>query len=192
MLNLLSRLLLSTLCFLAFTAHAAPESAPAAPAGEAAPFLSSAYRLGVGDIISIRVYGEDDMNRDKLRISDNGVIAFPFGDLVALNLTTSELAKRIEDGLRDRFLKNPSVSVTMEQYRNFYIYGQVEQPGGYPFQPGLTLRKAVSLAGGFKVRASTNKMFVVRETDPSQTLSRIDLNTPIWPGDTVTIEESFF
>lgn len=150
------------------------------------------YRLGVGDIITIRVFGEDDMTQEKLRISDSGIVTFPFGNMNVLGMTIHQVETAINDGLRGRFLLKPSASVNIDQYRNFYIYGEVQQPGGYPFQPGLTLRKAVSLAGGFKVRASENKMFVVREKDASQTPQKIDLNTPILPGDTVTVEESFF
>ena len=60
---------------------------------------------------------------------------------------------------------NPQVSVFVEEYRPFFINGMVEKPGGYPYQPGLNIRKAVSLAGGFKERASLNKIFVVREGD---------------------------
>ncbi len=150
------------------------------------------YRLGVGDIITIRVFGEDDMTQEKIRISDSGIVTFPFGNMNVLNMTIHQVETAINDGLRGRFLLKPSASVNIDQYRNFYIYGEVQQPGGYPFQPGLTLRKAVSLAGGFKVRASENKMFVVREKDARQTPQKIDLNTPILPGDTVTVEESFF
>ena len=68
----------------------------------------------------------------------------------------------------------------------------VERPGGYPFQPGLNVRKAVSLAGGFKERASLNKVFVVREGDPAQKPQKVDVNAEIGPGDTITVEESFF
>ncbi|MDD2684789.1 MAG: polysaccharide export protein [Gallionella sp.] len=155
-------------------------------------FRPSGYRLGAGDVLTIRVYGEDDLTREKLRLPDSGVVSFPFGDLMALGMTVSNFEAKIADGLRGRFLVNPRVSISIEEYRPFFIYGQVEKPGGYPFQPGLNVRKAVSLAGGFKERASLSKIFVVREGGMGNRAEKIDLNTSVWPGDTVTVEESFF
>lgn len=163
------------------------------PAASAAgPTTMEGYKLGTGDVISIRVYGEDDLTREKVRLNDSGTLTLPFGDLVAHGLTAKELEKTIADGLRGKFLVNPRVSVSIEEYRPFFIYGQVEKPGGYPYQPGLNIRKAVSIAGGFKERASMNKIFVVRENDKTSTPTKVDLNATINPGDTITVEESFF
>lgn len=152
----------------------------------------SGYRLGAGDILNISVYGEDDMSRDKLRISDTGMISFPFGDLLVRGMTVGELEVRIADGLRGAFLVNPRVSVTIVEYRPFFIYGQVEHPGSYPYLHGLNVRKAVSIAGGFRERASPSKIYVVREGDAANASSKVDLNSSVWPGDTITVEESFF
>lgn len=166
-----------------------PMGLPAAP--EKHTDLSG-YRLGAGDILNISVYGEDDMSRDKLRISDTGIISFPFGDLPVRGMTVGELEVKIADGLRGAFLVNPRVSVTIVEYRPFFIYGQVERPGSYPYLHGLNVRKAVSIAGGFRERASPSKIFVVREGDAANASSKVDLNSSVWPGDTITVEESFF
>lgn len=153
----------------------------------------SIYKLSAGDVISIRVLGEDDLNREKIRLTDAGSISYPaLGEIRVLNMTIGDLEKIITDGLRGRFLVNPKVSVQIDEYRPFYINGMVDKPGGYPFQPGLTVRKAASLAGGFKERASVNKVFIIRESDPSQRSLNANLNSPVYPGDIVTVEESFF
>jgi len=153
----------------------------------------SVYKLSAGDVISIRVLGEDDLNREKIRLTDAGSISYPaLGEIRVLNMTIGDLEKIITDGLRGRFLVNPKVSVQIDEYRPFYINGMVDKPGGYPFQPGLTVRKAASLAGGFKERASVNKVFIIRESDPSQRSQNANLNSPVYPGDIVTVEESFF
>ncbi len=153
----------------------------------------SIYKLSAGDVISIRVLGEDDLNREKIRLTDAGSISYPaLGEIRVLNMTIGDLEKIITDGLRGRFLVNPKVSVQIDEYRPFYINGMVDKPGGYPFQPGLTVRKAASLAGGFKERASVNKVFIIRESDPSQRSQNANLNSPVYPGDIVTVEESFF
>jgi polysaccharide biosynthesis/export protein VpsN len=156
------------------------------------PSLSS-YRLGSGDMISIRVLGEDDLRRERVRLSDAGTISFPIlGELKVLGITVGDLERMITNGLKGRYLVNPTVNVTIEEYRPFFINGQVTRPGGYPFIPGLTVRKAVSLAGGFRERASLEKIFVIRDNDPAQTPRKVNLNSPVNPGDILTVEESFF
>lgn len=155
--------------------------------------LLSSYRLGSGDVVSIRVLGEDDLKREKIRLSDAGTISFPIiGEIKVLGRRVVELETLIADGLRGKYLLNPVVSVTIEEYRPFFVNGQVEKSGAYPFQPGLTIRKAVSLAGGFKERASKEKIFVIREDDRTQTPVKVDQSALVRPGDIITVEESFF
>ena len=153
----------------------------------------SKYRLSTGDVISITVLGEDDLKRDKIRLTDAGTISYPvLGEIAVRGKTVGELETMITEGLRGRYLVNPRVSVTIDEYRPFFINGQIERSGSYPYQPGLTVRKAVTIAGGFKERASQSKIYVVRDRDPTHASIKVDLNTPIYPGDTITVEESFF
>jgi polysaccharide export outer membrane protein len=154
---------------------------------------ASSYRLGAGDVITIQVLGEDDLKRERIRLSDAATISYPIlGEIRLAGKTVGELERLIRDGLKGRYLVNPQVTVTINEYRNFFINGQIEKPGGYPFIPGLTVRKAVSLAGGFKERASREKIFVIREEDRTQTPRKVDLNASVQPGDIITVEESFF
>jgi polysaccharide export outer membrane protein len=155
--------------------------------------LLSTYKLAAGDVITIRVFGEDDLSREKVRLTDAGTIPYPvLGEVKALGLTIGAIETSITAGLSGRYLVNPRVSVTIEEYRPFYINGMVEKPGGYPFQPGLTVLKASSLAGGFKERASFSKISIIRENDPKAGPKKADINTAVNPGDTIFIEESFF
>jgi polysaccharide export outer membrane protein len=166
---------------------------PAAAHAQAGDTANSNYRLGAGDVITIQVLGEDDLKRERIRLSDAATLSFPIlGELRLSGKTVGELERLIGDGLRGRYLVNPQVNVTINEYRSFYINGQVEKPGGYPYIPGLTIIKAISLAGGFKERASKDKIFIIRETDPGQKRERAGLNVPVEPGDIVTVEESFF
>lgn len=152
----------------------------------------SEYRLGSGDQIRIQVYGEEDLTIEAL-LSDAGTVSFPFlGELKVLGITLGRLEELITAGLKPDYLVNPIVSVSVVEYRHFYITGEVEKPGGFPFQPGLTINKAISLAGGMTDRASENKMFVIRDNDSTQTPQKVQLNTPVMPGDIITIEQSFF
>lgn len=153
----------------------------------------SRYQLGSGDVISITVFGEEDLKLQKMRLTDAGTISYPvLGELKILGLTVGELEKLITDGLKGRYLVNPRVSVSVDEYRPFFINGQVERGGGYPFQPGLTVRKAVTLAGGFKERASKEKIFIIRDKERNAKPVKVDLDTPVHPGDIITVEESFF
>ncbi|MDQ7988795.1 MAG: polysaccharide biosynthesis/export family protein [Candidatus Dactylopiibacterium sp.] len=172
--------------------NAALQAGRAEEAAAVSQFLS-VYRLGAGDVVSIRVFGEEDLSREKVRLTDSGSIFLPgLGELVVRGKTLGEVERLVVEGLSGRILVNPRVSVAVDEYRPFFINGMVEKPGGYPFQPGLTLRKAASLAGGFKERASLSKLFVIRGDDPGQSQHKAELNTPVYPGDIVTVEESFF
>jgi protein involved in polysaccharide export with SLBB domain len=163
-----------------------------APAFGQADQLSS-YKLGSGDMISIRVLGEDDLKREKVRLSDAGTLSFPvLGEIKVKGMTVGALEQYITKSLKGRYLLNPQVNVSIDEYRNFFVNGMVEKPGGYPFSPGLTVRKAISIAGGFRERASRDKINVIRDDDATQTPKRVDLNATVQPGDILTIEESFF
>lgn len=151
-----------------------------------------AYRLGVGDEISITVFGESDLSMSAL-ITDSGTISYPFlGEIRINGLTLKELESTLDRGLRGDYLVDPKISVSIRKYRQFYINGEVKSPGGYPFQPGLTVRKAVSIGGGFTERASKTKITLIREGDNRGEPRPAELDTPVFPGDIVTVDESFF
>lgn len=170
----------------------APAPADADPAASKSESLSR-YRLSTGDVISITVYGEDDLKREKVRLTDAGTISYPvLGEIQVRGKTVGELEKVITDGLRGTYLVNPRVAVTIDEYRPYFIAGQVTNNGSFPYQPGLTVRKAVSIAGGFKERASQSKITILRDGDATNTPVKADLNTQVHPGDTVTVGESFF
>jgi polysaccharide biosynthesis/export protein VpsN len=153
----------------------------------------SSYKLGAGDLITIRVLGEDDLKRERIRLSDAATVSFPvLGEIRVKGMTVGALEEYITKGLKGRYLLDPQVTVAIEEYRNFFVNGEVEKPGGYPFSPGLTVRKAISIAGGFKERASREKIHIIRDDDSTQTPRRVDLNTQLMPGDILTIESSFF
>jgi len=203
----LFRLIALVLTFAAFAGQAAFAQTSAAVSEEVdatadsritAPFTAtidflSNYKLGPGDLITVRVLGEEELSREKIRLSDTGTLSIPAaGEIAALGKTTGEVASAVVARLKGRILINPQVSVFVDEYRPFFINGMVDKPGGYPFQPGLTVRKAAALAGGFKERASMSKLYLIREGDRNQRALKVDLNEVVLPGDIVTVEESFF
>ena len=149
------------------------------------------YVLGQGDEISIFVFDEPDLTLDA-RVSASGFINYSYlGNIQVTNKTPLQLEEHIAELLRNGYLVNPSVNVSVTQFRPFYIGGEVRSPGSYPYQPGLTLERAIALAGGLSDRASERRMYVARAgSDTSQ--EKISLGDTVGPGDTITIQEGFF
>ncbi|GBR17311.1 polysaccharide export protein AceH [Komagataeibacter nataicola NRIC 0616] len=154
-----------------------------------------AYHLGPGDQVRVITYNDPQLS-NTFTVSDNGNIDFPLlGVVPAAGAAPGALAQRIADDLAKKgILYQPSVSVEIAQYRPIYILGEVNHPGQYPYQPGMTMLTAVALAGGFTYRAVTGHATDVRHEDldtPAHE-GRISRETVLLPGDVVTIEERFF
>jgi len=150
------------------------------------------YKLGSGDKIQIAVYGEDDLTAH-LKIDKSGYISFPFlDDIQVINLSVKELEKVIHDGLFGDYLISPQVSVSITQYRPFFIHGQVNRPGGYPYQDDLTFDKAIAIAGGLSTRASKSGWIITRKIEGKNTEIEANVATQIFPDDIIKIEQSFF
>ena len=138
-------------------------------AAPAAAFAEE-YRLGVMDKLRIRVaewQTAEGAIRDWSAVSGDysigadGALSLPFvGTLPADGRTTAELAEEIGRKMQVLFgLKDlPSASVEIAEYRPVYLAGEVQTPGAYPYAPGLTVLKAVSLGGGLK-RADPGQRF---------------------------------
>jgi len=151
------------------------------------------YRLSSGDVIRINVFGEESLSFEELRLTDAGTFSFPFiGEVRAQGKTTGQIEQIVIDKLKGDYLIDPRVSVSILEYREFFISGEVKNPGGYPFQPGLTLRRAVALAGGLTERASVRRISIVRDHDDARKSQDASLDTQVMPGDTITIDQGFF
>jgi polysaccharide biosynthesis/export protein VpsN len=161
--------------------------------GGARPASPSEYRIDTGDRLSVTVYQEPDLSITGVRVKANGTIAYPLlGELEVAGLTSQELHDLVKARLLDGYLKKPNITVSIDGYRLYYIKGEVNRPGGYSFVDGLTVAKAVALAGGYTARASERSINLVRESNPGETLESVPPNMPIRPGDIVTVGESFF
>lgn len=109
-----------------------------------------AYKLGPGDILQISVFGVADFTR-RVTVNIDGNISVPFlGELHGEGRTIGDLRVALTDGLRkDGRIQSADVSVEMVELRPFYISGDVSRPGAVPYRPGLTVRHAIALAGGY-------------------------------------------
>lgn len=153
---------------------------------------ANAYRLGEGDAIAIQVFDEPDLTLTTV-VGAGGSINYSYlGDIQVAGKSPVELEQQIAGLLKNGYLVNPSVNVSVTQYRPFYINGEVRSPGKYQYQPGLTLDRAIALAGGLSDRASTRKMFVTKSDGGISDEINVSLDFRVQPGDTITIKEGFF
>ena len=190
---MLSRLLFSAAaCLLALSVLSNEAGTPEIP-------LSQQYLLGAGDVINIGVYDEPDLSLE-VRIGLSGAISYPLlGDVKVAGLTPKEVEEKLLNGLKGPYLVDPSVTVSIVEYRPFYVTGEVTKPGSYAFHPGLTVDKAISIAGGFTDRASRRRIFVIHDGSAARSgevvsgeKSPVTLSDVVRPGDVITIEQSIF
>nr|WP_210423828.1 polysaccharide biosynthesis/export family protein [Dickeya sp. CFBP 2040] len=149
------------------------------------------YQLDEGDAVNILVYGEPEMTM-KFMLDKSGAITFPYiGQLVLKGKTPGQVSEELTHRLRGDYLQNPMVTVSIAEFRKFYITGEVHKPNGYGYEPGLTVEKALALAGGFTDRAD-RKDIAIRLSKSNQLIENVDVRHTVHPGDTVIVGMSFF
>ena len=153
--------------------------------GGASAQLDSNYKLGAGDKIKILVFEEPDMSFEVL-VDNAGIISYPYlGEVKIKGKSTSELESELAKGLKGRVLVKPNIAISVVEYRSFSIGGEVKNPGNYPFEPNLTLRKAINLAGGVTEWSNGKRFDIEREQKIDN--ERLSLDSAVYPGDVVTI-----
>lgn len=189
---LVSALLGSLLFSLAACQSAVPAGSRDATSPAAQQQAAGAYTLGNGDQLRITVFGQPDLS-GQFEVDGTGAISMPLiGQIQALGLTTPELEDHIVTVLEGDYVLNPRVSAEVINYRPYYILGEVNRPGEYPFTSGLTVMNAVAAAGGWTYRA--NKKVVYIKSVDSNEEQALELNTAtvVRPGDTLRIGERIF
>jgi polysaccharide export outer membrane protein len=161
---------------------------PSTDDAQADPTL--AYRLGSGDKLRVIVFGEEDLSGE-FEVDGTGSVSLPLiGQVSAQGETLRGFEEAVEEALRDGYLKNPRVSAEVLNYRPFYIIGEVETGGEYPFVSGMHVLNAVALAGGYTYRANADKVFITRRGREHEFSATSDAK--IQPGDVVRVPERFF
>ncbi|TPI28478.1 sugar ABC transporter substrate-binding protein [Mesorhizobium sp. B3-2-1] len=131
------------------------------------PQLAAAddYRLGSQDKLTIRIaewqtvesaFRDWSSVNGQYTVGPAGTLSVPFvGELPAAGKTTAEVAAAIGEALQHKLALSdkPEASVEMAQFRPFYISGEVQNPGQFPYVPELTVLKAISVAGGIRRNA---------------------------------------
>lgn len=146
--------------------------------------------IGVGDVITMDVHLEKDLFL-RSRVDASGIVRFPLiGDIPVVGKTVKQLSDDLVLAYEDGYLVNPSIVVQIEVIRPFYVRGAVKNPGSYNFELGLTMEKAIAIAGGQTDRASNKNWVVIRGADKQRIDATVD--TAILPGDIIEIPESLF
>lgn len=175
-------------------AEAPPSAVPAQAAeqGVEAADVAEGYRLDTGDEIKITVFGEPNLS-GTFQIDGTGLISMSLiGEVSAKNKTVRQLQRDIETRLKDGYLREPQVSAEVMTYRPFYILGEVNRPGEYPYTNGLTVMNAIASAGDFTYRADKRRIVIKSVDSDAERTVELTPSTQVRPGDTIRVKERFF
>ena len=147
----------------------------------------------VGDVIAVTVYGEPDLNVQDAKVKRSGSISVPLiGEVRVAGLTEAQITARVTELFLDGYLKKPSVTVDVAKLYLYYIKGEIRKPGGYKLVEGLSVEKAIALAGGLTERASDSDVKLTRGGVKGGPQLVKDPTLIVLPGDVISVGESFF
>ena len=159
-------------------------------AGVASPISShQSYRLGVNDVVRIQVYGEEDLTVES-KVDGDGNINFPLLGMISIAGKTSlELQEYLTTRLAGGYVRSPKVTASILKYRNFYVSGEVKSPGGYPYEEGLSVQKALTIAGGMTEKAEKHDLNILRSVNGNPQILPVKADTVVLPDDTIVVAE---
>ena len=150
------------------------------------------YVLGTGDRVRVTVFGEPDLSGE-FEIDATGKVSLPLvGDIRIGGQQLRQAEQTVADRLAQGYLASPRVNIEVLNYRPFYIIGEVNQPGSYPYVNGMSVLTAVAVAGGYTYRAKQDRVILTRANDPQRRRYRASPDTPVLPGDVVEVPERLF
>ena len=156
-------------------------------AGQDQSLGQSGYKIGPNDVIRIQVFGEEDLSLET-KVEGDGKITYPLlGALPVGGSTIDELQHTLTTRLAAGYVKKPKVLVSIARHRNFYIGGEVRTPGGHPYEEGITVQKAVTLAGGFTDKADKRTMMVSRIGSHGVETFAVESDDIVRPDDMVLV-----
>jgi polysaccharide export outer membrane protein len=148
-------------------------------------------RLQAGEKIRITVFGEASLSGD-YEIDQSGFVSLPLAGTIKAGFTQPELEQELAKKFRSEYLRNPKVTVTLVSLRPFYIVGEVEKPGEYPYKSGLNVLTALALAGGATYRGSKSTVYIQRVGESGMREYPLSSSVMILPGDLIRVPERYF
>jgi polysaccharide biosynthesis/export protein len=175
-----------------YDAQPSPASYNAYAAAPAPGRYDAGYKLDAGDKLRVVIYGQEGLT-NTYAIDASGAITIPLiGQVPARGRSPASLAAEISARLRNGYIREPSVAVEIESYRPFFILGEVQAPGQYPYVPNMTVESAVAIAGGFSPRAKRDMVTLTHTDARGAARYVVPLGTSLSPGDTVYVGERWF
>jgi protein involved in polysaccharide export with SLBB domain len=168
-----------------------------------APVESST--LGPGDVFSLEVVGEKDLPKE-YQVASDGTVDFPYVHRLQVEgLEPQEIARSVRQRLiEQRILIDPSVIVSVKEYnsKRVTVLGQVQKPGSFPLNTGMTLVQAISVAGGLTSIANGERLNLTRkDRQHASTTVVLSLDSitegrspdiPLQSGDQIYVHERVF
>jgi polysaccharide export outer membrane protein len=164
------------------------------PGSPASPTSGSStqLRLSAGDKLRVTVFGEDKLSGE-YQIDTAGYLSLPLaGTIEAAGSTKPELEQALTTKLKSEYLRNPKVTVEVIAYRPFYVLGEVQKPGEYPYRTGLNVLSAIAIGGGVTYRANNGTVLIQRSGTTDMKEYPQSPTIPVLPGDVVRVPERFF
>jgi polysaccharide export outer membrane protein len=177
--------------------------AAAPPPRDESAVALAASSLGPGDVVEVRVYQEPELS-GLYQVGPQGDVIFPLCKRVVVGgLSPNGAAERIRACLADGFMRDPQVSVLVKEYnsKKVFVFGEVQKPGTFTFEDGMSIVQAVTLAGGFTKTAAQNSTSVTRRVQGQELKVKVNVqdialgkapNFTLEPGDIVFVPESLF
>lgn len=157
-----------------------------------APPRNDDYKLGAGDKVRVTVYNEDDLSGE-FQVDGSGYVRLPLiGQIKAAGHTAFQLESDVETALDDGYLKSPRVNIEVTAYRPFYIIGQVNRPGQYPYASNMSALDAVAVGGGFTDQAVESTVSIRHEGETVEHDLPADETVKIRPGDVIHVDRTMF
>ncbi|MDX2276039.1 MAG: SLBB domain-containing protein [Hyphomonadaceae bacterium] len=170
----------------------APTAPPPAVLASGATIESQNYVLGVGDRLRIIVFGEEALSGEFV-IDSSGQVSLPLiGEVAAAGVTVRQFQLNMQAALSQGYLNDPRVSAEVMNFRPFYILGEVNRPGEYPYASNLTVLNAVATAGGFAPLANQTRVFIKHAGEDAETETPLGAGLLVRPGDTIRIAKGAF
>lgn len=147
--------------------------------------------LQAGEKIRVTVYGEPSLSGD-YQIDPSGFVSLPLaGTIKAAGLSQQQLEQDLAKKFKSGYLKDPKITVSISEFKPFYIVGEVEKPGAYPYTGGLTVLSAIAIAGGTTYRANLSDVLIQHPGESSMREYDTSAPIPILPGDIIQIPRRY-
>jgi protein involved in polysaccharide export with SLBB domain len=188
--------------FVLLSAAVACASAPRRST-DAVKLTSAEDQVGIDDTFDVRVYGEAELT-GTFRVATDGTIDYPLaGRINVTGLRTGEIQELLVAKLKDKYLKDPQIVVTIKDRnsKKIAVLGQVARPGQVGYYPNMTIVDAIASAGGFTGIAAKNSVNLRREVAgkiETRTYPVADIsegrsqNVMVLPGDVLVVDERVF